>query len=51
MKEIPENPVVAVLGGAGEMGRKAVSIVSQFEGISELIVADFDLGAAEKNCC
>ncbi len=48
MKEIPENPVVAVLGGAGEMGRKAVSIVSQFEGISELIVADFDLGAAEK---
>jgi len=48
MKEIPENPVVAVLGGAGEMGRKAVSIVSQFEGISELIVADFDLAAAEK---
>ena len=48
MKEIPENPVVAVLGGAGEMGRKAVSIVSGFEGISELVVADFDLGAAEK---
>ena len=48
MKEIPENPVVAVLGGAGEMGRKAVSIVSGFEGISELIVADFDLAAAEK---
>ena len=48
MKEIPESPVVAVLGGAGEMGRKAVSIVSGFEGISELIVADFDLAAAEK---
>jgi len=32
MKEIPENPVVAVLGGAGEMGRKAVSIVSQIRG-------------------
>ncbi len=48
MKEIPESPVVAVLGGAGEMGRKAVSIVSGFEGISELVVADFDLAAAEK---
>ena len=48
MKEIPENPVIAILGGAGEMGRKAVSIVSGFEGISELIVADFDLAAAEK---
>ena len=40
MKPIPENPTVAILGGAGEMGRTAVAIVSQFEQIGELIVAD-----------
>ena len=26
-----ENPTVAILGGAGEMGRTAVAIVSQFQ--------------------
>ena len=48
MKEIPKNPSVIVLGGAGEMGRKAVSIISNFENIGELVVADFDLASAEK---
>ena len=48
MKEIPQNPSVIVLGGAGEMGRKAVSIISDFENIGELVVADFDLASAEK---
>ena len=48
MKEIPKNPSVIVLGGAGEMGRKAVSIISDFENIGELVVADFDLASAEK---
>ena len=48
MKEIPQNPTVIVLGGAGEMGRKAVSIISNFENIGELVVADFDLTSAEK---
>ena len=48
MKEIPQNPTVIVLGGAGEMGRKAVSIISNFENIGELVVADFDLASAEK---
>ena len=40
MRPIPKNPTVAILGGAGEMGRTAVSIISQFEQIGELIVAD-----------
>ena len=40
MRPIPENPTVVILGGAGEMGRTAVSIISQFEQIGELIVAD-----------
>ena len=48
MKEIPKNPRVIILGGAGEMGRKAVSIISNFENIGELVVADFDLASAEK---
>ena len=48
MKEIPQNPTVIVLGGAGEMGRKAVSIISNFGNIGELVVADFDLASAEK---
>ena len=48
MKEIPQNPTVIVLGGAGEMGRKAVSIISHFGNIGELVVADFDLANAEK---
>ena len=48
MKEIPKNPSIIILGGAGEMGRKAVSIISNFENIGELIVADFDLASAEK---
>ena len=48
MKEIPQNPTVIVLGGAGEMGRKAVSIISHFGNIGELVVADFDLTNAEK---
>ena len=48
MKEIPKNPSVIILGGAGEMGRKAVSIISDFENIGELVVADFDLASAEK---
>ena len=42
MRPISENPTVAILGGAGEMGRTAVSIISQFEQIGELIVADAD---------
>ena len=40
MRPIPENPTVAILGGAGEMGRTAVSIISQLDGIGELVVAD-----------
>ena len=48
MKEIPKNPSIIILGGAGEMGRKAASIISNFENIGELIVADFDLASAEK---
>ena len=48
MKEIPQSPNVIVLGGAGEMGRKAVSIISDFENIKELVIADFDLASAEK---
>ena len=40
MRPIHENPTVAILGGAGEMGRTAVAIISQFEQIGELIVAD-----------
>ena len=40
MRPIPKNPTVAILGGAGEMGRTAVAIISQFEQIGELIVAD-----------
>ena len=30
MRPIPENPTVVILGGAGEMGRTAVSIISKF---------------------
>ena len=48
MIEIPQNPGGIVLGGAGDMGRKAVSIISDFENIGELVVADFDLASAEK---
>ena len=48
MKEIPQNPSVIVLGGAGEMGRKAVSIISDFENIGELVVAELDVARAEK---
>ena len=40
MRPVPENPTVAILGGAGEMGRTAVSIISQFNEIGELVVAD-----------
>ena len=40
MRPIHENPTVTILGGAGEMGRTAVAIISQFEQIGELIVAD-----------
>jgi len=42
MRPIPENPTVAILGGAGEMGRTAVAIVSQFKQIGELIIGDFN---------
>ena len=48
MKEIPQNPTVIVLGGAGEMSRKAVSIISNFGNIRELVVADFDLASTKK---
>tara|TARA_B100001559_G_scaffold255026_1_gene219065 strand:+ start:1284 stop:1475 length:192 start_codon:yes stop_codon:yes gene_type:complete len=40
MRPIPENSTIAILGGAGEMGRTAVAIISHFEQIGELIVAD-----------
>ena len=42
MRPVPENPTVAILGGAGEMGRTAVSIISQFNEIGELIIGDFN---------
>ncbi len=42
MRPIPENPTVAILGAAGEMGRTAVAIISQFEQIGELIIGDFN---------
>jgi len=47
MKPIPANPTVAILGGAGEMGRTAVAIISQFEQIGEIIIGDYDKAKAE----
>jgi len=47
MKDIPNNPTVVVLGGAGGMGRVAVAHAAAFEDVGQLIVADLDLSAAE----
>ncbi len=47
MNEIPRNPRVVVLGGAGGMGRVAVATAAAFGDIGELVVSDLDLSAAE----
>lgn len=47
MQEIPTAPRIAVLGGAGGMGRVAVAHAAVFEDVGELIVADLDVAAAE----
>ncbi|MCP4224171.1 MAG: saccharopine dehydrogenase [Actinomycetia bacterium] len=47
MQEIPNDPTVVVLGGAGGMGSVAVARAAAFDDVGELVVADLDLVAAE----
>ena len=48
MKEILGGATVAVLGGAGGMGRFAVSVASTYAEIGEVVVADRDGAGAER---
>ena len=44
---LKDQPTVVVLGGAGGMGKLAARIVSSYQDLGELIIADMDLPAAK----
>lgn len=44
---LKDQPTVVVLGGAGGMGKMAARIVSSYQDLGQLIIADMDLPAAK----